>query len=1154
MPITETAITKLLIDGKQPEEVLKMLTAEGRELRRELEKAKAANDLAWSDKIQNQIKENTKLTKAHTKSLFELDKVMGNLSGASMNQLKAAQRSITAELNKMTRGTAEYIAKSKQLKEVNTEIAKVRTELNGAAGAQQGFFNKASNGFNKYFGMITAGVAAFTGVIFGIRKAIDSFNEFEKSVSTLSSLTGLQGDSLKWLADQAKILSTSTTESGVRITSSAAAIVEAYKLMGSARPELLQNKEDLNEVTKQALILKEAAGIELNEAVQAVASSMNQFNLDASQSERVINTLAAGALVGSSEIADLTGSMKNVGAVANDSNMSLEQTVAALEVLGSKALKGEEAGTKLRGALLKMKDAGLGYASGQFSMADALEEANKKIAEQGNALDQDALKIKYFGAENVTAGTILLNNVGMYKSLTDAVTGTSEATKQAGINTDNNAAKLEQAKNKAMLTSIAFGEKLAPALTFSTNGFSYLMKVMLAIINIFETHGRLIITATSAIIAYTIAVKIQTLAQNLSNKESTISLALSKLRVFWDNALRSGTLLLAAAQALLTGNLTRANAAMVLLNQTTKMNPIGLLVAVIAAVVVGLAAYSRKIADVNAAQKLLIDLNVEAKQSIAGQKVEMELLLAVAQDEHRTKQDRIAAIKKLNEISPEYLGNLTLENINTKQATTSTNEYITALTKLALLEAAKQKMIELDKELIDKKAKSVSDLTSFLQKAGNFFLSFETEINNYDELQNKSAQENLSDFIKTTEQKKKLLLSILTSDVNTPLKPTKQNTPDPNSRISTKSKEDIKKEQQIIFDALEEEYNQYRLYTQKQFTDRKISQEQFDEDMQANEMAFLLAKKALLMEYGISSTDVSKQIADKEVDIVKDANKEKADADKKYFDDKLAILKKEEEEIWQKALDEEALLKERMEKGKALSEEYGSAIGSVLGEAISNQENAQQAFASGMLSIAFTALRGMVKIWVAQIFGTQVATKGFLGITPATILSGMLYGLVSAAEVVVKNAVSGGSKTKQRFSGKYDVIGADDGRSYSAGYGGQMQTGIYGTPTIVAERGDEVVIDGATTRNLRINFPDVIPTIMAARVPQRAEGNYQNVSGASAPAYDPDQKAINRMVLNTLSRLDSTLRKGIKAGINYSNLKDGLDKGQAAEDRGSKSS
>jgi TP901 family phage tail tape measure protein len=190
----------------------------------------------------------------------------------------------------------------------------------------------------------------------------------------LSAITGLTGKDLEEMGKKAEETSTRTLQS-------ATDIVKAYQLMGSKRPELLANGDALAYVTEQAIILSESSGglLSLEDATNATAAALNAFNLEGSQAGEVINILAAGSQAGSAEVQDLAASLKNVGSVASTSNMSLSETVAALETLGENQLYAEEAGTKLRGTILKLKDAGMGYTSGQFDFNDALEEARDKI-------------------------------------------------------------------------------------------------------------------------------------------------------------------------------------------------------------------------------------------------------------------------------------------------------------------------------------------------------------------------------------------------------------------------------------------------------------------------------------------------------------------------------------------------------------------------------------------------------------------------------------------------------------------------------------------------------------------------------------------------------------------------------------------------------
>jgi hypothetical protein len=145
-----------------------------------------------------------------------------------------------------------------------------------------------------------------------------------------------------------------------------------------------------------------------------------------------------------------------------------------------------------------------------------------------------------------------------------------------------------------------------------------------------------------------------------------------------------------------------------------------------------------------------------------------------------------------------------------------------------------------------------------------------------------------------------------------------------------------------------------------------------------------------------------------------------------------------------------------------------------------------------------------------------------------------------------------GGGAKQRFAGKYDVIGADDGRSYSAGYGGAMRTGIYGTPTLVAERGDELVVDHNTLSNIRVNFPYILPAIRAAMVPQHAAGNVSSMIPNMPQSADPELKSMLQQNAMVMSALIDRLNKPFNADISYKRVVDKLAKGSAAESRGSK--
>jgi hypothetical protein len=120
----------------------------------------------------------------------------------------------------------------------------------------------------------------------------------------------------------------------------------------------------------------------------------------------------------------------------------------------------------------------------------------------------------------------------------------------------------------------------------------------------------------------------------------------------------------------------------------------------------------------------------------------------------------------------------------------------------------------------------------------------------------------------------------------------------------------------------------------------------------------------------------------------------------------------------------------------------------------------------------------------------------------------------------------------QAATGRYDVIGQDDGRSYSAPYEQSPKTGIYSSPTLFAETGNELIVDPATTRNIQMNYPGIMEAINAARVPQRAAGNYQPIERSQpAPAAQQAAPGMDEDTLKTMREFNGMLKLAVSQGI-----------------------
>ena len=143
---------------------------------------------------------------------------------------------------------------------------------------------------------------------------------------------------------------------------------------------------------------------------------------------------------------------------------------------------------------------------------------------------------------------------------------------------------------------------------------------------------------------------------------------------------------------------------------------VAILVAAIATIAYAVYQANESMALFIANQQNLRDISNEAQKSVADEKTSLETLILVAKDETQSKKDRLEAIKKINEISPEYLGNLTLENINTATGIDLVNKYIKSLDAKATAEAIYAKKVELKKQIIDLDTKAVENNAKWYDK------------------------------------------------------------------------------------------------------------------------------------------------------------------------------------------------------------------------------------------------------------------------------------------------------------------------------------------------------------------------------------------------------------------------------------------------------
>ncbi len=438
--------------------------AEEQKARAQERSAKTAKDEA---NVYKQLEKATRDLKNQSKEL-----------GAEMLRLEMAGQKNSAEYRKLS---IIYSDVTKKAQQGDAQLKKLDKTV-GDNFRNVGNYEKAMNGFNKTLSVLGIGF----GVGSVLKTGAESIIEFNQSIADLQAITGAGGKDLEYFAEQANNL-------GIGVEGGASAVVEAYKLIGSAKPELLSNAKALDAVAQSAITLSQASGMTLPESATALTDAMNQFGASAEEADKFVNVLANGAKFGSAEIPQITEALLKFGAVAKSTGTSVEESTAMIELLAEKGLKGAEAGTALRNVMLKL------------SAPDALpKEAKSRLEDLGISLKElsnpalsitEKLKMlaplmkdngalmKTFGTENAVSALSLIQNTKRIDELNESMKTNGTSTQQAKERTNTLGHAIMELKNSftGLFTSIGGGSN---AMQSVIDGFKFIGANMTNIVSI----------------------------------------------------------------------------------------------------------------------------------------------------------------------------------------------------------------------------------------------------------------------------------------------------------------------------------------------------------------------------------------------------------------------------------------------------------------------------------------------------------------------------------------------------------------------------------------------------------------------------------------------------------------------------------------------
>ena len=184
------------------------------------------------------------------------------------------------------------------------------------------------------------------------------------------------------------------------------------------------NTSQILDSTDAVRKLATVADSELGESAKSMAGTLNSFNLEAKESERVANVMAESFSKSALDLEKFTVATSNSGAIANVLGVTLEENTARLGSLVNANIDASKAGTDLRKIYLELNKAGITY--------------NEAMEQIQNSSDKAGTAQKLFGIRAAGAAVILSNQQEKVNKLTAELSDNNkELDKMVGIMEDN---------------------------------------------------------------------------------------------------------------------------------------------------------------------------------------------------------------------------------------------------------------------------------------------------------------------------------------------------------------------------------------------------------------------------------------------------------------------------------------------------------------------------------------------------------------------------------------------------------------------------------------------------------------------------------------------------------------------------------------------
>lgn len=176
--------------------------------------------------------------------------------------------------------------------------------------------------------------------------AVRQFADLERNLDVFRATTSATRDEMEAVREEATRLGADLTLPAVSAGDAAGAMVELAKAGLSV--------QDSISGARGVLQLASAAAIDTADAVRLTANVLNAFSLSGREAITVADTLANAANAAQGSIADIGTAFQQAASAGHQVGLNFQDTATFLTILAKNGLRGSDAGTSLRTALIRL--------------------------------------------------------------------------------------------------------------------------------------------------------------------------------------------------------------------------------------------------------------------------------------------------------------------------------------------------------------------------------------------------------------------------------------------------------------------------------------------------------------------------------------------------------------------------------------------------------------------------------------------------------------------------------------------------------------------------------------------------------------------------------------------------------------------------------